>query len=190
MSGVDDIARICARLKHLHEEILNQSGVDEVELLEAATALREMEEAAEDLAALDVVLDSFESFRGTDFPAWYMRHELDVRPGLNVYHPVNGGKACLAIYFPECMYLQIGYGIRKKYSKDRKRKWYFEWEWRPPEDIIKRKKKDNPDKVKAKIAVPFRTNTFKLVRPKTPVEKEEEDARLLQRDRPDSGACD
>lgn len=143
MSSRDGIERVCKRLREIHAEILESTGVNEVELLEAATAIQEIEDAADDLINLDRIAEEFNKLRDVEFQARYMRHEMDVAEGLNVYHPINRGDNGIAIYIPDCFYLHLKYRTRRRKDPSLQQ-WSFDWEWRPNKEIIRAKVANSP----------------------------------------------
>lgn len=135
MTPHDNIARVCAALRKLHAD-----GVECPELLEAASMLDELSDAAADLVALDKMAETFDILKDEKIPIRFMEHEMDIREGINAYHPKNREKNAVAFYVHDCIYLHIKYkhGRQDGYGK-RSPEWMFDWEWRPNIEVMRQK---------------------------------------------------
>lgn len=140
MTTGNDIARICGKLRELHGKFVAESGVDVPELIEAATALEEVEHSIGDLIALDQVSESMDAIKESQDPPRYMKHPMDINQGINVYHPLNKAETAFAIYIHECLYIHAQY---KRYRRDKNNKqlpsWIIDWEWRPTTELMTQK---------------------------------------------------
>lgn len=136
MSEQDDIDRICAKLREVHAGL----NVEVPELLEAVEALQEIRNAAADIGALDHTADMLDTLKKSDQPIRYMKHRMDIREGINVYHPLNKAENGVAIYIHDCLYLHLSYKLdRRRADKKQDPSWMFDWEWRPNTELMRQK---------------------------------------------------